>query len=251
MNILRRFERRLEKVFEEPFSRVFKAGVHPLEIARRLVREIEDGKALGVNETLAPNCYRVVLSPEDYQRLSGYLGRLSAELESLAMSYTNDRGYYLVSKPRMLFEADSGLKEGEFLIRASLEEAAERGRVEAGGAAQAEKRLGMLTVRRGAQAGSSFLLEVPRVGIGRAEGNDIVLDDPKVSRFHAEIERVPTGYVLRDLESTNGTRVAGRRVKERLLEDGDSVAVGGTEMRFHLVEDPHGHRAYAHTGGNP
>lgn len=250
MGLLRKFEKSLEKIFEGPFSRAFKAGVHPLELARRLMREVEDGRVLGVNGTVAPNYFQIKLSPADYQRLSGYLDRLGMEMESLVIAYTNEKDYQLLTRPRMRFHSDQGLGEGEFAIHASVEQSAGRQppterigleRVPRG----AEIRLGVLTVLGGEKAGYSYYLEGEKTRIGRSDDNDMVIADPRASRYHAEIDRRSEGYVIRDLGSTNGTMVRGRRVQERLLEDGDSLAMGETEMRFGLITDPRKRQAEA------
>ncbi len=242
MGVLRKFEKRLEKLFEGPFTKAFKGGVHPLEIARRLMREVDDGRVLGVSETLAPNRFRVLLSQSDYDRLEGVLDSLATEMESLIITYSNQKGYHLITRPQLRFEPDNDLREGEFSVLASLDEPARvrppAERMEEGSRlTQKESRLGVLTVIKGEQAGSSHKLEGAASRIGRAEENDIVLSDLRASRFHAEIERKPEGYVLKDLGSTNGTMVGGRRIRERLLEDGDTLTVGETEMRFGLISD--------------
>ena len=241
MGVLRRFERKLEKAFEAPFARAFKGGVHPLEVARRLVREVDDGKVLGVSEVLAPNRFRVCLSPADYERLAGALEGMREEMESLVISYANERGYHLITRPSLDFVEDPSLREGEFSVDSRLEEGAGKQpateRVETRSLQRKEERLGVLTVLNGEKAGLSYYLEGAKARLGRAEDNDLTLPDPGASRFHAEIERVPEGYILRDLGSTNGTLVRGRRVAERLLEDGDVLSVGETEIRFGLITD--------------
>lgn len=234
MGPLRRFEKRLEKIFEEPFSKAFRGGVHPLEIARRITREIDDAKVLGVSGTLAPNRFIVHLSQRDYERLSGVASSLAAEMEALIITHTNQRHYHLITRPGVEFHLDGSLREGEFSVAAALDEPGPAGKERGAGtpAARAEDRTGVLTILGGEKAGTRCELEAERTRIGRAEENDLVLADPRASRFHAQVERTPSGYVLRDLESTNGTRVGGRRVRERLLEDGDIVVVGDTEIGF-------------------
>lgn len=243
MGTLRRFEKHLENIFEGSFTKAFKGGVHPLEIARRLVREVDDGRVMGVNETLAPNHFQVRLSPSDYQRLSGVADSLAAEMESLVITHTNQKGYHLLTRPHVGFHSDASLREGQFTIVASLDEPARaQPPAERVGVwqqhARVEDRLGVLTVLGGEKAGTSHNLEKAKTSIGRADENDLVLVDPRASRFHAEIDRAPSGYIIRDLESTNGTMVRGRRVHERLLEDGDTLTIGETEMRFGLITDP-------------
>ena len=240
MGLLRRFEGQLEKIFEGTFTKAFKSGVHPLEIARKLMRTVDDERVMGVGETLAPNLYNINLSPVDYDRLSGYLDRLGSEMESLVITYANEKDYHLLTRPRISFKSDLELQEGEFAVMASLDETAgaqpptERVNVDSQQLGE-EVRLGVLTILRGDKAGYTFNLDKEKTRIGRSEENDLVLADRRASRFHAEIDRRPEGYVIRDLGSTNGTMVRGRQVQERLLEDGDTVAMGETEMRFGLI----------------
>lgn len=237
MGPLRKFEKRLEKIFEDPFARAFKGGVHPLEIARRLTREIDDARVLGVGGMLAPNHFKVRLGARDYDRLSGAMAGLALELESLVITYTNQRDYRLITRPRVEFQLDDSLREGEFLITARLDEPTTPQAPPAVPGKEARRegpsgRPAMLTVMEGGSAGRSISLDRARTRIGRAEENDLVLADPRASRFHAEVERAPAGYIVRDLGSTNGTMVQGRRVRERLLQNGDTLTVGGTLLRF-------------------
>ena len=239
MGLLRRFEKSLEKAFEGPFARVFKGDVHPLEIARRVLKEMDDARVLGVNGVQAPHRFTVLLSPGDYEHLSGVLPSLAAELESLVIGYANREHYHLSSRPRLAFQQEERLGKGDFEVRSSFGGERRGAEGEAGAPAHpgGETRLGVLTVLNGRAAGSRHVMEGTRTRIGRAAENDVVLPDPGVSRFHAEIERLPEGYVLRDLGSTNGTLVGGRRVRERLLEEGDILRCGDVEMGFELLGD--------------
>ncbi|MFD4433623.1 BTAD domain-containing putative transcriptional regulator [Nocardia sp. NPDC058497] len=77
------------------------------------------------------------------------------------------------------------------------------------------------------------VLDVPLAGIriGRMSDNDLLLDDPKVSRYHAEIAPSPNGLVLRDLESTNGVFLNGLRVnRDEVLRVGAEIRIGSTSM---------------------
>ncbi len=237
MGLLRRFERTLERAFEEPFARVFKGRVHPLEIARRVLREMDEAKVLGLNETLAPSRFLVRLSPEDHGHLEGMLETMGREMESVVIDYANRREYHFAARPRIMFARDESLSTGEFRVEASFEErgAPERDQgLPPAVSARPEEVTGSLRIISGEYAGSVVLLREPRLRIGRAEDNDLVLPDPRVSRFHAEIVKGPEGHVLRDLGSTNGTLVGGRRIRERLLEEGDVITIGGVKMRFTL-----------------
>ena len=73
------------------------------------------------------------------------------------------------------------------------------------------------------------------VAIGRNPDSDILLEDPEVSRQHAEVRREEGVFVLVDLGSVNGTRVNGAGVDERTLQDGDVITIGGATIRFELT----------------
>ncbi|MBC7252674.1 MAG: DUF3662 and FHA domain-containing protein [Actinobacteria bacterium] len=238
MGLLKRFEQSLEKAFEEPFTRIFKGRVHPLEIGRRVLRTMDDERVLGVNETLAPNRFLVRLSPEDFRHLEGFLGTLGKEMEGLVIDYANRRDYHLASRPRLRFARDEALGVGEFRVEACFEEGTTPGEGSAERAPDAALPTGgdrgVLRILSGDRAGTAVHIQGSRVRIGRAEENDVVLPDPRVSRFHAEIEKGPRGFVLRDLGSTNGTMIGGRRIRERLLENGDIISMGGVRMEFIL-----------------
>ncbi len=235
---LRKFEKRLEKIFEGPFKKLFKGGVQPLEIARRLMREADDGRMMSLNEILAPNYYQVYLSPADYERMAGYFERLAAEMEGMIIKYASEKGYHLITRPQLKFEQNDDLREGEFTVVAAVDKPVTEGTAEAPAGHGSGEEVGTLALLSGEAAGSNYYLEGNKTSIGRSDDNDLALRDPRASRFHAEIERSDEGYILRDRASTNGTIVGGRRVRERLLEDGDIITMGETEMKFRLIERP-------------
>jgi FhaA, N-terminal domain/FHA domain len=236
---LRKFEKRLEKLFEAPFKKLFKGGVQPLEIARRLVKEVEDGRVLGVNATLAPIFYQVSLGPVDYERLSSYFDRLAPEMEGMIIDYTSEKGYNLTARPQVTFEEREDLGEGEFEISTQLDKPqAAVTTPEVAKRRESEQAFAILSLLSGENAGTSYYLQNRKTSIGRSHENDFIIPDARASRFHAEIERSPQGYILRDLASTNGTLVGGRRVRERLLEDGDEISMGDTDMRFRFSQEP-------------
>ena len=79
---------------------------------------------------------------------------------------------------------------------------------------------------------SSFPLTRDSYTLGRHRNNDIVINDPKVSGFHARIDRVPEGFVLVDLNSRNGSFVNGSRIQERTLETGDKLRLGAASLAY-------------------
>ena len=94
--------------------------------------------------------------------------------------------------------------------------------------------VGLLVVRHGPDAGSSYRLEEAVTAIGRHPDSDIFLDDITVSRLHVVVERDGDGYRLRDVGSLNGTYVNRKRVDEARLQYGDEVQIGRYRLSFVL-----------------
>lgn len=213
---LRRFERRLEKMVEGAFARAFHSNLRPIELGRRLTREMDDHRTLGVNgKQVAPNQFTITLGPTDHDELSEVAETLRRQLAEAARDHARDEGYSFMGPVAVDLEVDPGLRTGMFGIDARLREGP------------------------GGLAGSLVLPDGERIQlgegtatIGRLPECTVVLADPNASRNHAEIHRVPDGWSVVDLGSTNGTRVNGTPVKERTLADGDQITIGSTVISF-------------------
>ncbi|HEX7096682.1 MAG TPA: DUF3662 and FHA domain-containing protein [Acidimicrobiales bacterium] len=214
---LRNFENRLERLVEGTFSRVFKSTVRPVELGRRMVREMDAKRSIGVSgKTVAPNEFTIRVSPTDHEQLEPIHDSLVRELCDTAREHARDEGYSFLGPITVDFEVDPSLHTGIFQITARLAE-----------------------VEGGAPVGSLVLPNGQRVvlgeyllTIGRLPECTITLNDPNVSRRHAEIRPSGTGYRITDLGSTNGTFVNGRRIHEHQLVDGDVLTFGSTEITF-------------------
>ncbi len=236
MGIIRSFELRLEKAFEGTFSRIFKVGVHPIEIAKRVSREAEAGKRVTPGEVLMPNVFEIYLSPMDCERLSGYRAPLTAELETMVFEIAQKNGYAMLTRPAFIMQSDENLKEGQFSVEAriasSLPPDAALPRVDL---PRARPGMVTLSITAGPSEGATRILESPETRLGRAMDNDVILDDHMVSRHHAVIRQDAGRFVIADLESTNGTFVGGRRTQERILTDGDVIKLGDSILLFSLT----------------
>src|SRR5690348_823383 len=120
MGILRSIESRIEGAFEGTFGRAFRASVEPVEIARKLAKEMEDGKVVSVSQVYAPNEYAVFLNPKDRERFSEYEASLRTELAVYLAEHARREGYTLGARPRVLFETDARLSVGEFGIACEI-----------------------------------------------------------------------------------------------------------------------------------
>ncbi len=251
MSVLKNLESKIAGLVEGTFSRAFRSEVRPVEIARKLAREMEEHKSFSVSRTYAPNEYRVFLSPRDRERFSGYETALTAELAGYLLEHARRERLTLLSRPVIEFETDDRLGLGEFGIQTrvvqpedepvSAPPEAQSGRTMI--YSNAERVAEPLEERARARAQTALLLvEGKRVVIGpagvtlgRGRQCDVALNDPNVSRQHAEIRPRGGSWVLTDLGSTNGSRINGRRVEgSEVLKPGDEIEVGATDMTFTL-----------------
>jgi hypothetical protein len=215
--VLKNFERRLERIVEGVFSRAFKSGLRPIEIGRRLTRELDDTRSIGVRGgTVVANHFTVNLSKQDADEFANVTDTMQRELADLAREHAREESYTFMGPVEVDFNVDPGMRVGSFSIVARLREG------EGGVAA------GSLVL----PSGERFILGDDIVTIGRLTESVLVLEDPNVSRQHAEIRPTGNGFVLADLGSTNGSKVNGVKVSERVLQDGDELTFGGTSFRF-------------------
>jgi hypothetical protein len=304
MGFLRRIESKLEGVFEGGIGRTFKSNVQPVELARKLAKEMDDNKVISVQTVYVPNAYTVYLAPEDREQFVAYEARLRTELAGYLTEHARREGYSLPNRARVMIETADELDVGTFGIAAEMEEtpppmAADapppgvRLPEEFGGEAAVPAPPAAvpappaaapvappaapvapvvpLTVDpfASAEAPVAPIVAVPAPApvapaapvppppppapvaqwvlvwpggvvpirdtalvIGRSKDCDVPLADGNVSRRHAEIGRSADGFVLRDLDSTNGTTVNGRRVKSAPVGEGDEITLGTSTLRI-------------------
>jgi hypothetical protein len=214
---LQQFEQRLERLVEGVFAKAFRSGVQPVELGRRLAREMDLHRTVGVRGIIAPNHFRLALSPSDHERFASFSESLTRELADAVREHARDETYGFVGPVEITIEEDSSLGAGEFLVASELVEAPGGARVAA---------LAM-------DDGHRVVVADQPVRIGRQSDCEIVLTDPNVSRHHAEVKRDADEFVVADLGSTNGTKVNGQGIKKaRPLSDGDEITVGTTRLRF-------------------
>jgi hypothetical protein len=225
--ILRDFERRLGNLVEGFFATTFRSGLQPVELAKRLIREMEAGRTVGVRDVWAPNRFVFSLSTEDGARFEQAEHALVTELQQVARENAAERGWGLVGPPRVEFEVDDGLARGRFTCEASFVEGPE----ELAPATPARGEA-TLVLFEGERVARTFRLQGTTTTIGRLPTSDVVIEDPAASRSHARIDRGADGFALIDLGSTNGTLLNGEPVTEHPLRDGDRITIGQTELEF-------------------
>ena len=251
MSVLRSIESKIATLVEGTFSRAFRSEVRPVEIARKLAREMEEHRSFSVSRTYVPNEYRVFLSPRDRERFASYEEALAGELAGYLLEHARRERLALLSRPVIEFETDDRLGLGEFGIQTRVAQPAQQphaadiqdpaGRTmiysTAGRVAQP------LEERAQARHDTALLLIDGRrlvvgpagVTVGRSRQCDVVLTDPNVSRQHAEIRPRGGSWVLSDLGSTNGSCLNGRRIDgSEVVRPGDEIELGTSVIRFEL-----------------
>ena len=186
---LKGFERRLENLVEGVFARVFKSGLRPIELGRRLVREMDANRSIGVKgRPIAPNAFVIRVSQTDHDRFAEIGDSLSRELCDAAREHARDEGYSFMGPVSVDLVADPKMHTGEFHIDARMKQG--EGGVGAGSLVLPNN--------------ERYFLGDHVVVVGRLPECDITIVDTNVSRHHAEIRPRGDGFVLVDLGSTNG-----------------------------------------------
>jgi hypothetical protein len=251
MSVLRSLETKIAGLVEGTFSRAFRSEVRPVEIARKLAREMEEHKSSSVSRTYVPNEYRVFLSRRDRQRFADYEDALADELAGYLLEHARRERLALLSRPVITFETDNRLGLGEFgiqtrVVRPPQHPQDEPANEESGRTmiySAAGRVVEPLEERARATNQSALLMfEGKRlvvgptgVTVGRSRQCDVVLSDPNVSRQHAEIRPRGGSWVVSDMGSTNGSTLNGRRIDgPEVLKPGDEIEVGTSVMRFEL-----------------
>jgi hypothetical protein len=222
---LKDFERRLGGLVEGLFSRTFRSGLQPVEIAKRVVREMEGGRQVGINEVWAPNRFEISLSPDDAPRFAQIEAALVSELKGVVLETAAERGWGLMGPPEVEMFIDQGLRRGDLDVEASLVQGEGEVRPSPAG-----PRFSVLIHEEGGVR--KVALEGELATIGRLPECEVSLADKGASRRHAQIRMKDGVATLTDLGSTNGTKLNGQLVQSRPLEDGDRITVGTTLIEF-------------------
>jgi FHA domain-containing protein len=224
--ILRDFERRLEGLVEGLFAKTSRSGLQPVELAKRLMREMDAGKVVALRGVVAPNRFVFSLSPVDGATFEQAEQAIVRELEQVVRDAAGERGWGLMGPPEVELEIDDDLRKGQFRVDASLVEGEEQ-------VAPAPAGTGAtLLIHEGGSAPRTVRVGGGTVTIGRLPECEVVVHDPGASRRHAQLREQQGAWTLTDLGSTNGTQLNGHTVQQRALADGDRITIGTTVIEF-------------------
>jgi hypothetical protein len=251
MAVLRSIESKIESLFEGVFGRAFRTHVQPIELARKLAKEMDDHRNVSVSRVYVPNEFTLYLSPDDRKQFDGYEEALVGELQEYLAEHARRERYALLDTPRVLVTTDDDLAVGEFGIATRV--VAAEGSAESALPAElpvdapaqtmiykapvpatpdeppVEPKLEVVTLT---VAGRKHEVTKRSTVLGRSREADVRLADVNVSRRHAELRQEGAAYWVVDLGSTNGLEVNGKRTKRARLRDGDKITMGSTEVVF-------------------
>ncbi len=241
MGGLQRFEQRLEQAISGVFARTFRSAVQPVEIAASLQRELDNkAQVLSRQRRLVPNSFVVELSGGDLERLAPYDSALASELTEQLTEHAELQSYVFPGPIRIVFEPADDLGTGRFRVRSQAEAAVTgHSRRPAG-----QRTRAVLEVN-----GTHHPLQAPGLVVGRGSEADLQINDPGVSRRHAEFLITassaagqapgagPVSVEVHDMGSTNGIRVDGQKVARAALRDGSRVQVGHTSLTLRLLQE--------------
>ncbi|MBA3529616.1 MAG: DUF3662 domain-containing protein [Propionibacteriaceae bacterium] len=232
MGIFERFEKKVEGAVNGAFARAFKGDVQPVEITARLQRELDaEAKLLSRDKRLVPNEFVVGLSQHDHDKLAPYSKTLTKELAVELKSHAREMGYVFSGPIMIHLELDEALPIGRFTVASDAVAGVDADRDQVNTAAFSRTRL-VLEVN-----GMRHPLQPPGLVIGRGSEADLRINDPGISRRHAQIRVSGTGSAVEleivDLGSTNGIIVNGQRVRHSALQEGSRIEIGSTRMLVH------------------
>lgn len=233
--VLSRFEKRLESAVTGAFARAFRSAVQPVEIAAALQREIDSSAhVLSRSRMLVPNDFTVELSAVDFERLDNLGPTLNRELATLVQEHVDEQRYTLAGPLKIELDEAPELSTGRFRVRS---------RTSANVTPAAGQRMTETTISRSSVIlevnGMRHPLEPPGLTVGRGSAADLRIDDPGISRKHAEFrihhDGERTTVTVHDLGSTNGVVLNGHKVSTGTVGNGAHILMGNTTFLIRIV----------------
>lgn len=250
-----KFVRNLENIFEKYiegfFNNKFSSGLQPVEIAKQLVRQMDDERTVGVSQIYVPNSYAVYLNAADHQRIGSYSQSICKELSHYLAEQAKKREYTIIGMPIVEIYQDDGIGKGKFRVVSCfsepLPEEKEEPVIEAECSGLSDTRIfdkveldvikkscliRTLTVLEGPDTGTKVEIGANRVNIGRRASNELPLADMNTSRLQAYVVYEDNIHVIYDAKSLNGTYVNSHRIMRKELEAGDHIKIGNTVILY-------------------
>jgi hypothetical protein len=246
-------EKSIENIFDGLFSRAFKSGVKPLQLGRKLLQVVDSERDVDAQgRRVVPNSYLVQLSVADREGFADIENTLIHELTAAVREYIRQEGYHVEGKARVALRTNPDLRRGKFEVdcrnvstdmpsdgapQVSPDESPD---TSPGVSTEPAPALSMVVNNSDTPpavlslpTGQRIELHEGHYVLGRHLESDIVLNDSNVSRRHAEFVCAAGEVTVRDMGSTNGTKVNGVAVSgNQLLQHGDVINFGTAQVRF-------------------
>jgi hypothetical protein len=236
VNLIARFESFIERLMERSFTRATGSHLQPVEIGKRLVRSMESTQSVGMEGVIVPNAYEVFLSPVDYDQFKGARAAISKNLEAHLGRSARQRRFTMIARPLVRINLDEHLNPGDIRVEPHLEDVEAPGDTDFQHTSVLPQMDGPIINSPATPNlvwnGTPYAILRSPTRVGRLPDNDIVLQDKRVSRHHAEVIQQGGRWMLRDNGSTNGTAVNGKVIREVLLMPGDTISLGGLEVSW-------------------
>lgn len=236
MSILRdkltNLENHLQSLIEGSAARLYPSDIRQKDLAHRLTQAMEaeiishpDG------QVIAPNLYILIINPSNAEELrinKHFLDDLSSAIQEYGIS----AGFKFLQSPAIFIEEDPQVPLHEFLVLARIyqQDLTPTSGIEASDLPDSipcpENSYLVVDGTR------IFQLTKPVINIGRRPDNQLVIDDSRVSRIHAQLRAIRGAYVIFDLNTTGGTLVNGERIQQCTLYPGDVISVAGVPLIF-------------------
>lgn len=239
MSALSRFEQFMESLVEDSVARLFRSPVQPAEIAKRLERAMESHQTISVRRVIVPNVYRVFLNPRDFAAFQPIRTEVEREMATYLSELAGERNFTMLEHPRVEMAADPSVPSRTIQVVAETVEPNATG----SGSTQVMSATAQIQSSPQIVRRAVLLLDTPGgphpiplestlLTVGRGLNNDIILEDTRVSRHHAQLRYKARRFWVTDLNSTNGTYINGERISEADLRNGDVLSLGGLELTF-------------------
>jgi pSer/pThr/pTyr-binding forkhead associated (FHA) protein len=219
---LSRVENIIRRVVEEPFTWLGSSELDPFQLAAHLTRYFESPSA----NDMKPNCFTIYISPDDYREMTASIAALERQVADYVTLMAERRGYVLNEAPTVRFTMDPKEVNQRAHVVASCEpdirqpDTAVYPMTNSDPTHDAIQQADAFLIIQGRQ---HIPLDRPITRIGRRMDNDIVLDSPSISRYHAQIRWRLRYFVLYDISSHDRTSVNGSSIQEHVLRPGDVI----------------------------
>jgi len=253
VKFVRSLENMFEKYIEGFFNNKFSSGLQPVEIAKQLVRQMDDERTIGISKIYVPNCYVVYLNKADYERIGSYSQSICKELSLYLVEQAKLKKYTISGIPGVDIFQDDGVGKGKFRVVSTFSEPlpeennAPRIEIECHGISDTRifdkvkcdiiKKsylAATLKVSEGPDMGLKVDIGANRINIGRRESNELPLTDMNTSRLQAYVVYEDNKHVIYDAKSLNGTYVNNHRIVCKGLEVGDFIKIGNTVILYEV-----------------